>query len=157
MTIKTATPELTPIARQVYKHLIRVLRKGTQQSVTYGALAEAIGVHRRSSKLHSALTEVTIECRRRAIPAVTAVTSRRQSNATRTYHDGRAAEAHRRSQSKASGRSTAASGAASESAPRQNAARAPPIAPVSVGLRVPTSPAGAARQRGSTGDLKLIS
>jgi hypothetical protein len=67
--------ELTPIAQQVYRHLVRTLRGGTA-SITYRQLAEAISkktpTHPRSSKLHAALTEVTKACREHEIPAVTA-------------------------------------------------------------------------------------
>ncbi len=73
---KQETPELTPIAKQIYRHLVRILRKGTA-SITYGDLAEAVSekipVHRRSSKLHDALTEVTLACRSRELPVVTAI------------------------------------------------------------------------------------
>lgn len=68
--------ELTPIARQIYRHLVKVLRRGTA-SITYGDLAvavsEKIPIHRRSSKLHEALTELTLACRARELPAVTAM------------------------------------------------------------------------------------
>jgi hypothetical protein len=68
--------ELTPIAQQIYRHLVRTLRAGTP-GITYRELAEAISkktpTHPRSSKLHAALTEVTKACRERDLPAVTAI------------------------------------------------------------------------------------
>ena len=73
---ETPEPEITPMARQIYRHLVKTIRRGTA-SITYGELAEAISektpVHRRSPKLHEALTEVTIACRARELPAVTAI------------------------------------------------------------------------------------
>jgi hypothetical protein len=71
-----AEPELTPIARDIYRHLVRVLRRGGA-SITYGDLADAISgklrVHRRSPRLYDALTRVTLACRARELPAVTAI------------------------------------------------------------------------------------
>jgi hypothetical protein len=69
--------EITPIARQIYRHLVKIVRRGTA-SITYRDLAAAVSsekltVHQRSPKLHSALTEVTIACRARELPAVTAI------------------------------------------------------------------------------------
>jgi hypothetical protein len=68
--------DLTPIAQQIYRHLVRTLRAGTA-SITYRELADAISkkipTHPRSSKLHAALTEVTKACRERELPAVTAI------------------------------------------------------------------------------------
>ncbi len=68
--------EITPLARQIYRHLVRTIRRGTA-SLTYRELATALSektpTHPRSSKLHAALTEVTHACRKRDLPAVTAI------------------------------------------------------------------------------------
>jgi len=80
VTSSPSTAELTPIERNIYRHLVRVLRRGTA-SITYAELADAISppgiakprVHPRSPRLHAALTEVTLACRARALPAVTAI------------------------------------------------------------------------------------
>jgi len=68
--------EITPFARYIYRHLVRAIRRGTA-SITYRELATAISetypTHPRSSRLHAALTEVTVGCRERALPAVTAI------------------------------------------------------------------------------------
>jgi hypothetical protein len=73
---ETTQPEITPIARQIYRHLVKEIRRGTA-SITYRDLATAVSekypVHQRSGKLHSALTEVTLACRARELPAVTAI------------------------------------------------------------------------------------
>jgi hypothetical protein len=72
----STSSEITPIARQLYRHLVKIVRRGTA-SITYRDLAVAVSekypVHQRSPKLHSALTEVTIACRARELPAVTAI------------------------------------------------------------------------------------
>jgi hypothetical protein len=73
---ETETEEITPMARQIYRHLAKVVRAGTA-SITYRDLAEAVSkkipTHPRSSKLHEGLTEVTQICRKRELPAVTAI------------------------------------------------------------------------------------
>lgn len=76
MKTNESSDEITPMARQIYKHLAKVVRAGTQ-SITYRELAEAVSAkiptHPRSSKLHAGLTEVTQICRKRELPAVTAI------------------------------------------------------------------------------------
>jgi len=76
VTRTTEAIELTPIAHQIYRHLVRVLRRGAA-SITYAQLADAVSgkltVHQRSPRLHAALTEVTLACRARELPAVTAI------------------------------------------------------------------------------------
>ena len=68
--------EPTSLARHIYRYLVRTIRRGTA-SVTYRELATAVSdkfpTHPRSSKLHAALTEVTVACRERDLPAVTAI------------------------------------------------------------------------------------
>lgn len=68
--------EITPLARHIYRHLVRRVRRGTA-SLTYGELAAGISdkfpTHTRSTKLYAALTEVTVACRERELPAVTAI------------------------------------------------------------------------------------
>jgi hypothetical protein len=73
---ETENNEITPMARQIYRHLAKVLRAGSA-SITYRELAVAVSkkipTHPRSSKLHDGLTEVTQICRTRELPAVTAI------------------------------------------------------------------------------------
>ena len=68
--------EVTPLAKHIYRHLVRAVRRGTA-SLTYGELTTAIAdkfeIHPRSPALFNALTEVTVACRERELPAVTAV------------------------------------------------------------------------------------
>jgi hypothetical protein len=68
--------EVTPLARYIYRQLVRLVRKGTN-SLSYVELTEAIAdkftLHPRSTKLFGALTEVTQACRQRELPAVTAI------------------------------------------------------------------------------------
>ncbi len=68
--------EVTPLAKHIYRHLVRSVRRGTA-SLTYSELATAIAdkfeVHPRSPALFDALTEVTVACRARELPAVTAI------------------------------------------------------------------------------------
>ena len=68
--------EVTPLAKHIYRHLVRAIRRGTA-SLTYAELTAAIAdkfeLHPRSTKLFGALTEVTVACRERELPAVTAI------------------------------------------------------------------------------------
>lgn len=68
--------EVTPLAKHIYRQLVRRVRGGTA-SLTYAELAAAIAdkftIHPRSTRLFGALTEVTVACRERALPAVTAI------------------------------------------------------------------------------------
>jgi hypothetical protein len=71
---------LEPLAREVYRVLVRHLRAG-HASITYAELAAAVSakipIHPRSSKLHAALTEVTNACRARGLPILPAIVWRR--------------------------------------------------------------------------------
>jgi hypothetical protein len=93
------TAQITPMARQIYKHLAKVIRAGTA-SITYRELADAVSAkiptHPRSSKLHAGLTEVTEICRNRELPAVTAIVWKA---GTRRPSDGYFAIAYPRSRS----------------------------------------------------------
>lgn len=97
----TPTPltPLTPLAREVYRRLVRHVRAG-KASITYGELAalisEKLPIHPRSSKLHAALGEVTAACRERALPILPAIVWRADS---RQPSDGYYAAAHPRSRS----------------------------------------------------------
>ena len=66
---------MTPLARNIYQHLRRRVRK--QESITYKELALSLdyrfATHPRSPKLHAALTEVTDACRAHALPALPAI------------------------------------------------------------------------------------
>jgi hypothetical protein len=66
---------MTPLANQIYKHLVRRLR--SQPSITYGELASALdyryATHPRSPALHAALGEVTEACRAKALPCLPAI------------------------------------------------------------------------------------
>jgi hypothetical protein len=96
---ETGGDEITPMAQQIYRHLAKVLRAGTA-SITYRDLAEAVSkkipTHPRSAKLHAGLTEVTQLCRKRELPAVTAIVWRAGA---RRPSDGYFGIAHPRSRS----------------------------------------------------------
>jgi hypothetical protein len=67
---------MTPLALEIYKQLVRRVR--TQHpSITYVELAELaskkIPTHQRSSKLHAALSEVTLACRAHGLPCLPAI------------------------------------------------------------------------------------
>ena len=67
---------MTPLAREIYKHLRRQLRNHVF-SMTYGELAAVVGTkhptHPRSRKLHAALTEVSEACRANGLPCLPAL------------------------------------------------------------------------------------
>ncbi|MEJ7596753.1 MAG: hypothetical protein WKG01_02485 [Kofleriaceae bacterium] len=72
----TDTTAPSPLAREIYRQLVRHLRTN-HQSITYGELAAAVGAkiptHPRSSKLHAALGELTAVCRDRDLPLLPAM------------------------------------------------------------------------------------
>jgi hypothetical protein len=94
-----AATALTPLAREVYRRLVRHVRAGNA-SITYGELAALVSqklpIHPRSSKLHAALGEVTAACRERDLPILPAIVWRADS---RQPSDGYYAAAHPRSRS----------------------------------------------------------
>lgn len=96
---KLDEPALTPLAREIYRQLMRRLR-ANQPSITYGELAAEVShkipIHPRSSKLHAALGELTEACRARALPILPAIVWR---NDTRRPSDGYYRVAHPRSRS----------------------------------------------------------
>jgi hypothetical protein len=67
---------MSPLAREIYRRLLARLRTRSP-SITYGELAEQVSkkvpTHRRSSKFHEALGEITITCRRHHLPAIPAI------------------------------------------------------------------------------------
>jgi hypothetical protein len=67
---------VSPLAREIYRQLVKRVTAG-EVSITYGELAAAVSakfpVHPRSSKLHAALTEVTVACRARGLPNLPAI------------------------------------------------------------------------------------
>jgi len=103
VTKPTAPTPLTPLAREVYRQLVRHLR-ADHASITYGALAAAVSrvdrasrpIHPRSSKLHGALGEVTEACRAHALPILPAIVWRED---TRRPSDGYYKLAHPRARS----------------------------------------------------------
>src|SRR5689334_15473112 len=74
---------MSPLAAEIYKQLVRMLKK-QQHSTTYGELAAEVSrkipIHRRSSKLHDALGEVTEMCRAAHLPCLPAVVWRAGAN-----------------------------------------------------------------------------
>jgi hypothetical protein len=66
----------SPLAREIYRKLVKHVTAG-EVSITYGQLAASVSskipVHPRSSKLHAALTEVTVACRARGLPNLPAI------------------------------------------------------------------------------------
>ena len=95
----TNPPSPTPLAREIYRRLVRRLR-AHQTSITYGELAAEVSreipIHPRSPKLHAALGEVTAACRARALPIVPAIVCRAD---TARPSDGYYKVAHPRSRS----------------------------------------------------------
>ena len=69
---------MSPLARSIYKHLIKRLRAG-KTSLSYTELSTAVRTHRRSAHLHAALGEVTSACRVRGLPALPAIVWRSDS------------------------------------------------------------------------------
>jgi hypothetical protein len=69
---------MSPIANQIYKHLLSNVRKNND-SITYAELAKAVDVHPRSPKLHAALGEVTNACRHAHLPVLPAIVCRADS------------------------------------------------------------------------------
>lgn len=69
---------MSPIANQIYKHLLSTIRKN-KQSITYSELAKAVDVHPRSPALHSALGEVTNACRHAQLPVLPSIVCRADS------------------------------------------------------------------------------
>jgi hypothetical protein len=69
---------MSPIANQIYKHLLSQVRK-QNTSITYAELAKAVDVHPRSPKLHAALGEVTNACRHAQLPVLPAIVCRADS------------------------------------------------------------------------------
>ena len=71
---------MTPLATEIYKHLVRRVRTQAP-SITYVELAELaskkIPTHQRSPKLHAALSEVTHACRAQGLPCLTAIVWRK--------------------------------------------------------------------------------
>lgn len=67
---------MTPLATAIYR-VLRHRLATSSTSITYGELAEAvtrtIPIHRRSSRLHAALGEVTLACRNAQLPALPAI------------------------------------------------------------------------------------
>ena len=67
---------MTPLALEIYRQLLRVLR-ANKQSITYAELATAVAkkqpAHHRSPSFHAALGEVTTTCRARGLPAIAAM------------------------------------------------------------------------------------
>jgi hypothetical protein len=82
VTKKPDEPTLSALAREIYRRLLRHAR-ANNPSITYGELAaavsEKIAVHPRSSRLHSALGEVTEACRSRELPILPAIVWRADS------------------------------------------------------------------------------
>lgn len=73
---------MSPLATEIYKQLRRRVR-ARQSTLTYKELAEAVSrarpalaTHPRSSKLHAALDEVTLSCRRAELPCLPAIVCR---------------------------------------------------------------------------------
>ena len=69
---------MSPIANQIYKHLLSAVRKN-KNSITYAELAKAVDVHPRSPQLHAALGEVTNACRHSQLPVLPAIVCRADS------------------------------------------------------------------------------
>ena len=69
---------MSPLANRIYKHLLSQVRRNNP-SITYGELATAVDVHRRSRTLHVALGEVTNACRHASLPALPAIVCRADS------------------------------------------------------------------------------
>jgi hypothetical protein len=69
---------MSPLANRIYKQLLSHVRR-QHASITYGELAKAVDVHRRSPKLHAALGEVTNACRHQQLPALPAIVWRADS------------------------------------------------------------------------------
>lgn len=67
---------MTPLATAVYR-VLRQRLATSSTSITYGQLADAVSrtipIHRRSSRLHDALGEVTTACRGAQLPALPAI------------------------------------------------------------------------------------
>jgi hypothetical protein len=97
--MKKQTVEIGPLAREIYRQLVRWLR-ASKPSITYGELAAEVShkipIHPRSSKLHAALGEVTEACRARELPMLPAIVWRSD---TRRPSDGYYKLAHPRSRS----------------------------------------------------------
>jgi hypothetical protein len=74
---------MSPLATEIYKQLVRMLKK-QKHSTTYGELATEVSrkipTHRRSAKLHAALGEVTEACRAADLPCLPAIVWRAGSN-----------------------------------------------------------------------------
>ena len=70
---------MSPLANQIYKHLLRRVRTN-HASITYAELAAAIDVHPRAPRLHAALGEVTNACRHAHVPAIATIVWRSDSN-----------------------------------------------------------------------------
>jgi hypothetical protein len=67
---------MSPLATQIYKTLRKHVRS-QHASITYAELARGLDyrftTHPRSSKLHSALTEVSLACREHDLPCLPAI------------------------------------------------------------------------------------
>lgn len=67
---------MSPLATEIYKHLVRCLR-AQQLSITYQDLAaevsKKIPTHQRSPAFHAALNEVTTACRDAQLPLLPAI------------------------------------------------------------------------------------
>ncbi|MBA3458658.1 MAG: hypothetical protein H0T46_01765 [Deltaproteobacteria bacterium] len=67
---------MTPLAHEIYRQLLRHLRRGNP-SITYAELAAAVSkkypTHPRSSALYAALGEVTSACRAKSLPCLPAI------------------------------------------------------------------------------------
>jgi hypothetical protein len=67
---------MTPLARQIYKQLLRRVR-ANKPSITYGELAHAVSgrkpVHHRSPTFHAALGEISEACRAHELPCLPAI------------------------------------------------------------------------------------
>jgi hypothetical protein len=70
---------MSPLASKIYKQLVATLRRN-KTSITYGQLATAVDVHRRSPALHAALGEVTNACRHAQLPCIPAIVWRADSH-----------------------------------------------------------------------------
>ncbi|MBS1122991.1 MAG: hypothetical protein H6Q90_5219 [Deltaproteobacteria bacterium] len=90
---------LTPLAKEIYRQLVRRVR-GRHGSITYGELAAEVShkipIHPRSPRLHDALGEVTLACRTRDLPVLPAIVWRTDS---RRPSDGYYKLAHPRARS----------------------------------------------------------
>ncbi len=71
---------MTPLATEIYKQLVRRVRT-RHPSITYVELAEQVSkkipTHQRSSRLHAALSEVSLACRANQLPCLPAIVWRK--------------------------------------------------------------------------------